>query len=415
MGKMKRIQVARPECVGWREDATLARYQEEYGLAQRNQALRELLATLAFPALLASWAFPQVRDVAGAYAAVGLPLFLATAGSMFLSGVYAAAFLGRLGRLRDRAFVPHLSSNDPQDASGALDLLLQELRSPARDRRRLARAYETAVQRLQDLRPSTPLSALVRYGYYPSRPRITENQRTRTVDHDASSDDQHWNRASSATDALRALLRGRWLVSEREVDEALCDLVPPLRAVLRAHGVETHRIDYMPTESGARSLPAPRPKAIATTTGREETRADPTPDAEVEDELTPAMGRLNASATLTASTVRTLELSFRTAEEDLFAGDDLDTGRRMLAGHLPSLVRAYVVAHDACEGDERDQVRAEFAQSLGVIRDALAAIMRRHAQEARRRMEDETRFIRQRHGEGPLGPVAESPGVDAAG
>lgn len=57
-------------------------------------------------------------------------------------------------------------------------------------------------------------------------------------------------------------------------------------------------------------------------------------------------------------------------------GDDLETGRRLMAQHVPPLVRAYVVAHDGSQGEERDQVRAEFAQALGVVRDALSGIMR---------------------------------------
>ena len=91
-------------------------------------------------------------------------------------------------------------------------------------------------------------------------------------------------------------------------------------------------------------------------------------------------------------------------------GDDLETWRRLMGQHVPPLVRAYVVAHDGSQGEERDQVRAELAQALGVVRDALSGIMRRHAQEARRRMEDEARFLRIRHGENDsLSPASDIP------
>lgn len=375
--------------------------QNSFAAAAANKVGWLTSACVALCAVPPIWAFSAPRAALAGGTFVGVVLMMCTIAAVLALIVCLVDMPANVRRARAKVHLPAARSNDPDDACGALDEMIRELRSPARDPRRISRSYARAVDRLQALRPDVPLNSLIRRGYYPSRPQITENDVARIVDNDASPAHEHWNRMCKAADDLRDLLRRDTLISEDQVESALARLIPPARAVLRTYDVDTHRIEYLPGT-------APSPKAGTTIDGEADdagvgmVRA--THVEERSDELSAVETRLNASATMAVSAIRTLKLSFDAAEEDLFEGDDLNTGRRLMSEHLASLVKAYLVAHDTSEGEERDQVRGEFAQGLAVIRDAMNGIMRRHAQKARRRMEDETRFLRARHQDDPLSP-----------
>lgn len=401
---MKDLHVQRTVTEGWTNTSLQSRNVAQFRKAARRAARSKILVTGLAGSVPFMWLLGPVSATMGT--PLGFALFVASVvcAIMCLVGVFQLP--GYLRRPDEPLHLPGGRSNDPYGAADALDTLLEELRAVPRNPRRLAKAYDDAVDRLQKLHPDVPLRALVRRGYYPSRPVVETNGRSTYLDYDASADHVHWDRMSTAMDDLRATLKSSDLLTERDVRSALSWLVPPLRAVLRRHGVATHRIEYLPPKQQPVAVTdGTIPAAVALPAPADD--PEPMPD----DALSPVEDRLNASATMTVSAVRTLALSLEAAEDDLFTGDDLQTGRTLMAQHVPSLVRAYIVAHDASQGEERDQIRAEFAAGLGVVRDTLAGIMRRHAQEARRRMEDETRFLRMRHGEGDgsLSPASETP------
>jgi len=403
---MKDLHVQRTVTNGWTPQSLQGVNTAQFRKAARKAARSKAAVTALLGAVPLLWLVGPVKAVAATTPGFAVVLVVASAVCGIMSLVSAFQLPAYLRRPDEPLHLPGGRSNDPYGAVDALDALLEELRAVPRNPRRLAKAYDDAMDKLQKLHPDMPLRALVRRGYYPSRPVVETNGRSTYLDNDASADHVQWDRMSTATDDLRATLKSSDLLTEGEVRRTLAWLVPPLRAVLRHHGVATHRIEYL--------APKQQPTAIADAAAIAATALpapaddpEPMPD----DALSPVEDRLNASATMTVSAVRTLALSLQAAEDDLFAGDDLQTGRTLMEQHVPSLVRAYIVAHDASQGEERDQIRAEFAAGIGVVRDTLAGIMRRHAQEARRRMEDETRFLRMRHGEGDssLSPASDIP------
>ena len=340
-----------------------------------------------------AWFIPTVNQ------AVHPPLTLAMAMASFASLVVIAILMSEYVKarpaLKDSVYVESIRGNDPSDALASLDRLIDALKSPHRDARTMTKLYDQTVQRLQALRPRRPLSQLVRHGYYPSRPQETVATNVyRTVDHDVDDGTKHWERMVHAADALRAILGSEEVFTEGDVDKALSDLVPPLRAVLRTHGVQTWRIDYLP-----QPLPAgPAGVMMGPSTVEQEAIAleGPEPEADV---LTPVEQRFNASASMHAAALRTLATAFQGADETLFLGDDRTTGDVMLSQQLPRLVKAFVVADDAEIGEGRDAVRADFARSLAVMRDSLEGIMARHVKAARSVLDDQTLFITRQHGE----------------
>jgi len=398
---MKDLMIPRYVGNGTSRDVLRQINQNAFATAASGRVKRLVLECAVLSSVPLMWALPATRAVTGSGSFVGALLVIGNVVAMLTLIACLVEMPPHLRRARAKVHMPASRSNDPDEACVALDEMIRELRSPARDPRRIGRAYAKAMDRLQALRADVPLNSLIRRGYYPSRPEITENEVRRIVNLDDTPAKDHWDRMCGAADDLRDLLRRDTLITEDQVETGLGRLIPPTRAVLRTYGVDTHRIEYLPT-----TAPMPDAKALPDdeTADGVAIPYDREPAPERDDELSIVEGRLNASATMAASAVRTLKLSFDAAEDDLFEGDDLDTGRRLMSQHLPSLVKAYVVAHDTSEGEERDQVRSEFAQGLGVVRDALHGIMRRHAQNARRRMEDETRFLRARHQEGPLSP-----------
>lgn len=336
---------------------------------------------------------------------VGVLLLIVAMAAAFGTGLLAHAHLRARREIGRPVYVACLEGNDPTGAADALDALLEALKSPRQDGKTLKAAYSHAMEALQGLRPHRPLAQRVREGYYPSRPtRLVNGEGRQTIDNDVKPYEWHWDRTIEAADGVRDLLRGSRIVTEHALDAALDMLIPPLRAILRRHGVQTWRIDYMPggapdaiahhstndpatspDDDGGRIPPETVPRLIAPS-----------------DALTAAEGRLNASATMHVASIRTLATAFGNADPTLFLGDDRQTGEITLDIDLPRLVSAFIVADDATQGQERDDVRADFARSLAVTRDTLEGIMARHVAAARSVLEDQSRFLRQKHGTSAL-------------
>lgn len=387
--------------------------QGAHAIEVTNKAVLWLTLLVPGPLLVFGWFLPgrENPNIAIPYAILNLVMLITTAVSI--------GKLVTLARLRgSKVFVMSEEGNDPTDAVAALERLSDIMRAPRTDQRKLVIAYEDAIDRLQAMIPHKPLSRVVRYGYYPSRPKVTVSENTyRIVNNDEDDGSVHWERAMTSIDDMRTLLKGKPIVLETEVETAISSLIPPLRAVLRTHGVPTWRI-----ERKAPELPAGRiaVEADVPPDGDETPKRPPTAaavdDHEIatvteaerrpmrEDGLTRVDDRLNATGTMVAMALRSLETAFRAANPSLFLGDDRATGETMLDEHLPRLVDAFIVADDASKGEERDQVRADFARSLGFIRETLENVMTRHVTAARQLLEDQARFIESRHGSGPLSP-----------
>lgn len=355
------------------------------------------LCLVMFPAV-----FGWVLQPQGGWLAVmiGYTIFAVIVTCMAVG--FAIAEFGRIGQ---RVMVMSAEGNDPTGLIPALDTLHETLRSPSSGRARLLAAYEAVVDRMQGLVPAHPLSRLVARGYRPSEATDGNN---RLLDYDKDPDERHWERAMEATDALRRLLTSDGWVTEKEVLKRVSDLVAPLRAVLRTRGVPTWRIEYdaPPVALAGAESPIPSSARIeiegsGSAPAVQDMRREPAPP--VEDAVTPVENRLNATAAMTIASLRPLTTAFRSADPNLFLGDDRATGESMIESHLPRLVDAFVVADDASSGPERDAVRADFARSLGFMRDSMAGIMERHAQAARENLRVQSRFVETRHrGEDPL-------------
>lgn len=301
-------------------------------------------------------------------------------------------------------------THDPYEAVPALMALIDEIKSPVSTPRRRQARFDAACEAMQRTAGNNPLPLLVRRGYYPSRPQQEYEGGSRVaLNLDKDGPQAHWDRSVEAISHLQILLASNpdEPMTWRRVLKALAEVVPPLRAVSRNAGIDTHVIEYMPDNFS--------PVATAPAASAQPARAQPLkPVAPVvtEDEpeqafdaLTPVEGRMNAAAAMTTATIRMLMLSYNAAEADMFVGDDQNTGRQIVNRQLPALVRLYVISHDAAIGAERDDVRADFARSLAVVRDSLEQIMGRYARNARDIMLTETRYMATRYGDAdPLGP-----------
>lgn len=377
-------------------------------LQMRNRRTLLAAAGLAPPAAILP---TGLLDFGLAHQPIGLAMIL----GCIASAIYAIVMLvKRHGANAERGksiYLTDISSYDPQNAVGAVDDMIAAIKTHAYS---MQKAADTAIQKLQALRPGTPLSHLRRYGYYPSRPVETRNDKQYTVNRDEDSYDEHWQRMCVALDELRALLKGRTVLTEERVDHALGQLVPPMRTVMRASEIDTARIEYIP----ARHAPQPVVKKTKKGKGKngkgeENDQASALPPPEPEqapvkhepDALTPVEGMLNASATMTAASLRSLILSFRQADAGLFLDDDQTTGTLVVERHLPALVSAYAVAHEAATGEDRDLVRSDFAHALKTLRDTLEGVMAGHVKAARRMLQDQGRFIDSRHRPSDLSSV----------
>jgi hypothetical protein len=369
-----------------------ARHDEEALRISRRYEPGYVALPMAGILLFSFWSVPVV----------GVLLLIVAMACAFGTGLLAHAHVRARREIGRPVYVACLEGNDPTEAADALDALLQALRSPRRDGKALKAAYTHAMEALQGLRPHRPLAQRIRDGYYPSRPtRFVDGEGRQTVDNDLKPYEWHWDRTIEAADGVRDLLRGSRIVTENALDAALDLLIPPLRAILRRHGIQTWRIDYMPGVGPDAIVIAHHPAIVPGDGDRD----DGAVDARLTvpgDALTAAEGRLNASATMHVASIRTLATAFGNADPSLFLGDDRQTGEITLEIDLPRLVSAFIVADDATRGQERDDVRADFARSLAVTRDTLEGIMARHVAAARSVLEDQSRFIRQKHGTSAL-------------
>lgn len=340
-----------------------------------------------------------------------IPLIIGIIAGIFFLCFGLGAVVEKLGDGKAELFVLSDRTNDPTEAVPALDALVEAMRNPRTDGRRLVANYENVVDRLQAMIPNEPLSLLVAYGYHPSRPERTRegSGRTYIVNYDGEKDADHWERTMKAIEHFRKLLLRKDPILMREVVKAIGDIVPPLRAVLRNRNVPTWRIERVPPATTTRVAAITNgPTAVAAIASGTATEPDaftdgdaaPEPQTAEPDALTPVENRMNASATMTAMALRSLITSFRAANPSLFHGDDLQTAETMLDSHLPGLVAAFVAADDASVGEVRDGERARFAKALIFIADAMSDIMQRHARNARDLLATESRFIETRHGVG---------------
>lgn len=362
-----------------------------------EERLRRLYARMTIlPVLLPAWLMPLPTV---GMAAMGV----LSAGAGILAFVTAFDVPAAHRELRRRVYVMSHDGNDPTDAIPAMDDLIASLRNPAVGRPRLLASYENAVDRLQGLLPDHPLSQMVAYGYHPSRPKVYEtNERYTIVDHDSSpdADPGHWEHTMKAMENLRSLLRSEDWITIDDVMSAVSALVPPLRAVLRARGVPTWRIERLqpPIITARTDDDIHHATASAPVQARPGASAIQT-SAPAIDVLTPIEDRLNMGASMTAMSLRSMMTAFRSANPSLFMGDDRQAAETLLDDHLPRTIAIFTVADDASLGAEKDDVRAEFARSLAFIRDSLGGIMDRHRLAARQTFEVQTRFV-----EAKLGP-----------
>jgi hypothetical protein len=365
--------------------------QEAHDTAARRRSEECFVFCLAaFPAVI-GWVLQPQGGWALALGAYTIFAILVTC----MSIGFGVAELRRIGQ---RVMVMGAEGNDLTGLIPALDALYDALRSPSAGRGRMLAAYEAVVDRMQELVPGHPLSRLVARGYRPSE---ATDEYDRKLNFDKDPDERHWERAMKATDALRTLLASDGWILEKDVLKRVSDLVAPLRAVLRARDVPTWRIEYdAPPVSLERNASAV-PDADSSTAPVIDAIAPPArvdAPSVTEDAVTAIEDRLNATGAMTLASLRPLTTAFRSADPNLFLGDDRATGESMIESHLPRLVDAFVVADDASVGPERDAVRADFARSLGFLRDSMAGIMDRHAQAARENLHVQARFVETRHG-----------------
>lgn len=362
-----------------------------------EERLRRLYARMTIlPVLLPAWLMPLPP--------VGLAVMgVLSAGAGILAFVTAFDVPAAHRELRRRVYVMSHDGNDPTDSLPALDDLIASLRNPSVGRPRLLASYENAVDRLQGLLPNHPLAQMVAYGYHPSRPKVYEtNERYTIVDHDSypDADPGHWERAMKAIEDMRSLLRSESWITVDQVMTAVAAVVPPLRAVLRARGVPTWRIERLqPPITAVRTdedvLHAVGSDPLQARLGKSAMQ----PPACTVDVLTPIEDRLNMGASMTAMSLRSMMTAFRSANPSLFMGDDRQAAETLLDDHLPRTIAIFTAADDASLGAEKDDVRAEFARSLAFIRDSLSGIMDRHRLAARQTFEVQARFV-----ETKLGP-----------
>lgn len=383
-----------------RRDVLQSAHRKAWDAVARRRAVLAAFPTLALPAM--------TLLPASAPALIG-GMAMAITTLMAWAGVGSARATGR----KPVFVVAAGPGNDSGRVVDKLHRLMEDLRRDDIAASTVQKHYDEAMDAIQTLVPQTPLAHLERDGYYPDWPTRTDDEGDEyqyKLDDDPVED--HWKRVVQASDALGELLKSPGILTMKKVHTAVAELIPPLRAVLRAAGVRTHRIEFLAIRAVARgaersaSLPAPERTAGRAVPAVIDTTASEMRHKDLDDSLLSGVrDRLNASATMTAAMIDTLATSFRAAEPALFAGDDRTTGELLLERHLPQLERAFVVADDASSGEERDAVRAQFARSLATMREQLDGIMERHAAAARDMLRDQARFIDERHGREPLQAV----------
>ncbi len=320
-------------------------------------------------------------------------------------GVAAAAVMtgaaSRASRRRDQiVYLPGATAIDV--AIHSVAELLGLYKRPGRTREDLESCARIMATRLQDI-AYEPISGVRRQGYHPDGDT-----------YERESLDFQWDLVQVAIRDLWPIHQGKRTATCEDVQALVARMVPPLRNILHRAGVFVPELEYGGYDRKALAPPTRKElkatkdvPAIAAPTSARSSKRTSAPDKTTStpvDVFTPVEPDLNAAASLLVATLRTQIAAFDGADPTLFAGTDRASGRLLVDVHLPSLLKAYRTAHDASQGEERDDVRAQFAGTLRTVRDSLDQIMVRHAAEARRALDDEARFLASRDGSGDLDP-----------
>lgn len=325
------------------------------------------------------------------------------AGVGIVATVVMGAAASQASRRRDQIVYP-AGSTPIDEAIRSVAELLALYKRPGRSAADLADGARTMAARLQEV-AYEPLSGIRRQGYHPDGDT-----------YERESLEFQWDLVQVSIRDLWTIHQGKKAATRNDVQALVARMVPPLRNILHRAGVFVPDLEYggydrkaltPPTRKelkATKEIPAPTDRAThrRKSSAAESVVAD-RPIAPV-DLFTPVEPDLNAAASLLVATLRTQIAAFEGADPTLFAGTDRASGRLLVDVHLPSLLKAYRTAHDASHGEERDDVRAQFAATLRTVRDSLDQIMVRHASEARRAFEDEARFLASRNDQAGLDP-----------
>lgn len=296
---------------------------------------------------------------------------------------------------RDSAvYVP--GSTPIDEAVQAVASFLTLYKDPGRTPDGLRAGARTMIERLQAV-SDVPLTGIRRDGYHPFGSTFEDEDL-----------EFQWEMVHGAMRELWPMYLGQKAATVPDVQKRIAQMVPPLRTILRHASTFDGLIEYGGYDRAA--LVAPTRKEMKAVRGQTRSAAPALPCADVaavpasrsEDLFTPVEGDVNAAATMHVATLRTQIAAFEAADPSLFPGTDRQSGRLLVDVHLPDLLKAYRTAHDASQGEERDDVRAQFARTLRTVRDSLDQIMVRHAAEARMALETEARFLESRSGVTPL-------------
>jgi len=291
----------------------------------------------------------------------------------------------------------YLPGSTPIDeAIQAVAAFLTLYKDPDRTPDGLREAARTMVGRLQNV-SDVPLSGIKRDGYHPFGKSYEDEDLA-----------FQWDMIHSAMRELWPMHLGQTEATVPDVQARIARMVPPLRTIMRRADIYDAAIEYGGYDRDALVAPTRKElKAIRSVSGSEAPAlpapaADAIPAHRDDDLFTPVERDINAAATMHVATLRTQIAAFEAADPSLFPGTDRQSGRLLVDVHLPDLLKAYRTAHDASQGEERDDVRAQFARTLRTVRDSLDQIMVRHAAEARTALETEARFLESRAGDTTL-------------
>lgn len=322
---------------------------------------------------------------------------------LFAAGVLGTGILGTMSasaskRRNAQVYVPRSTPLDV--AIRAVADFLFAYKEPLRDEVELHEAARLMVARLREV-STEPLTGIKRTGYRPFGDT-----------YEREGLEFQWDMVESAICELLPMYEGKTQATCDDVQARIARMVPPLRNILGRIPTFIPEIEY-----GGYN-----PEALVAPTGRQQKTIRKAAQSVLAD-LTPATGRvsppastpddlftpverdINAAATMLVATLRTQIAAFQTADPTLFAGADRQSGQLLVDMHLPNLLRAYRTAHDVSQGEERDDVRSQFAGTLRTVRDSLDQIMTRHAAEARAALDTETRFLESRAERSELDPA----------
>lgn len=345
----------------------------------------------------------SIALTAGVPSGLALCGFVGQAIGAASAGILLTVILARLhdeaSRRRDSQVYEPLST-PVDEAIQAVAAFLSLYKSPERTPEGLRESARTMVHRLQAV-SDVPLSGIRRDGYHPFGDTY-ENEGL----------EFQWDMVHGAMRELWPMYLGQTEATVPDVQARIARMVPPLRSILKRAGAFDAGIEYggidrtalvaptrkemkeMKEMKAVRTVPQDAAPALSPPTG------SPAATRRPDDLFTPVERDINAAATMHVATLRTQIATFESADPSLFAGTDRQSGRLLVDVHLPDLLKAYRTAHDASQGEERDDVRAQLSRTLRTVRDSLDQIMARHAAEARTALETEARFLESRAGGG---------------